>query len=349
MLKVKFNGPAQYGVLAASLVCRSVTNACVRRTLKGAQLPGWNWAIETGTEILRANLATAFAMPSVEESRRYLDSVVLSSPALSNVSITPLSNQTIRGSWFVPKTAKPSVTVLYFHGGGYSFYPKGHANLIALTTLATQSRTFALDYRLSPEYRFPAQLEDALGAYRWLLDSGTNPNELAVGGDSAGGNLALALLVAARDLKLPLPKLVFAFSPPTDFEAPIESEGRCTSLVRNEAYDWIERRMLFKWADWFCQPTQRRDPYVSPAYADLHDLPPVYIQAGCAEILYDSIAAFASRAKSQGANVVLESWPDMNHDFQIFGHQAPQSIKALRRLGEVIDQHIRGLKPMPTL
>jgi acetyl esterase/lipase len=281
-------------------------------------------------------------MPSVNESRRYLDSIVVDSPALSDVSITPVTNETIRGSWFIPKKAEPRATVLYLHGGGYSFYPKAYANLIALITLAAQSRTWALDYRLSPEYRFPAQLEDAVGAYRWLLDNGTDPNELVIGGDSAGGNLALALLLSARDLKLPLPKLAFALSPPTDLEAAIEFEGSSTSLVRNEAFDWIDRRMLFKWADWFCQPTQRRDPYVSPAYADLRGVPPIYIQAGRAEILYDSIAAFASRAKSQGADVVLDSWADMNHDFQMFGYQVPQSAEALRRLGEVINRHIAG-------
>ncbi len=339
MLKVHFNSPAQYGVQAASLVGRAVTHAGLRRALKGARLPGWNWAIEIGTEVLKAHLATAFTMSSVNESRRYLDSVVLNSPALSEVSITPLTNETIRGSWFVSKQAGPRVTVLYLHGGGYSFYPKAYANLIALITLAAQSRTFALDYRLSPEYRFPAQLEDALGAYRWLLDNGNDPNQLIVGGDSAGGNLALALLLCLRDLKLPFPKLTFALSPPTDFEAGIEYEG--TSLVTNEAFDWVDRRMLVKWADWFCQPTQRRDPYVSPANADLRDLSPIYIQAGRAEILYDSIATFASRAKSQGADVVLDSWADMNHDFQMFGYQAPQSAEALQRLGEVIDQHLR--------
>jgi acetyl esterase/lipase len=294
-------------------------------------------------------LATAFAISSVTESRRYLDSIVLNSPALSEVSVTPLTHETIRGSWFVSKKAEPRVTVLYLHGGGYSFYPKGYANLIGLITVAAQSRTFALDYRLSPEHQFPAQLEDAVGAYRWLLDSGTDPNELVVGGDSAGGNLALALLLSARDLKLPLPKLAIALSPPTDFEAAIESEGSGTSLVSNEAFDWIDRRMLAKWADWFCRPSQRRDPYVSPAYADLRDIPPIYIQAGRAEILYDSIAAFASRGKSQGADVVLESWADMNHDFQMFGYQAPQSTEALRRLGEVIDQHLRRPHPMPTV
>jgi acetyl esterase/lipase len=349
MLKVQFHCPAQYGLRLASLACWSATNTCLHRTLQGARLPGWNWTVEIGTGILRAHLLTAFKLPSVNEARRYMDSVVLNSPALSDVSITPVTGETIRGSWFVPKKAEPKLTVLYFHGGGYSFYPKAHANLSALITLAAQSRTFVLDYRLAPEYRFPSQLEDAHSAYRWLLDNGTNPNELVVGGDSAGGNLAIAFLLLARDLKLPLPKLVFALSPPTDFEAPMESEGSCTSLVSNEAFDWIAGTMLVQWADWFCPSNQRRDPYVSPAYADLRNISPIYIQAGRAEVLYDSIAAFATGAKRQGANVVLESWADMNHDFQVFGYEAPQSTEALRRLGEVIDQHVREPKPTPTL
>jgi acetyl esterase/lipase len=96
------------------------------------------------------------------------------------------------------------------------------------------------------------------------------------------------------------------------------------------------------WRDWFCDPAQRRDPLVSPLWADLRNLPPIYIQAGSAEILYDSIREFADHGKNQGADVVLESWEDMTHDFQIFGHEVPQSADALRRFGEVIAARVRG-------
>ena len=140
------------------------------------------------------------------------------------------------------RTLRLTATVLYFHGGGYSFYPRAYANFIALITLAAKSRTFALDYRLSPEHRFPAQLEDALNAYRWLLETGVDPDHLVLAGDSAGGNLALALLLAARDSKLPLPALAIALSPPTDFET------NHASIVRNQDSDWIDKRMLDQWA-----------------------------------------------------------------------------------------------------
>ena len=289
-------------------------------------------------------------MDNVNEARRFLDSMVISSPALSEVSIVPVQ-EGFRGSWFTAKNIASEnlagknadtkeqlgASVLYFHGGGYSFYPQAYTNFIALITLAARARTFALDYRLSPENRFPAQLEDALIAYRWLLEQGTDPDRLICAGDSAGGNLTLALLLAARESKLPLPALAVVLSPPTDFDP--------DHIVAGDI-DWIEKRMLEQWADWFCDSAERRNPLVSPIWADLRGLPPIYIQAGRAEILYPSIQAFADRVQKQGADVVLESWEDMTHDFQMFGFDSPQSAEALRRIGQVIDVKLRGHKHM---
>jgi acetyl esterase/lipase len=295
--------------------------------------------------VLKRQTLAAFQMGDVKEARRYLDSVVISSPALSEVSITPVVQEKFRGSWFAGKNTEPRVSVLYFHGGGYSFYPQAYANFIALITQAAKSRTFVLDYRLSPEHRFPAQLEDALNAHRWLLEKGVDPDRLIIAGDSAGGNLTLALLLAAREAKLPLPALAVALSPATDFEANFME----TDLTGKGDFDWIEKRMLEQWADWFCDSAERRNPLVSPLWADLRGLPPIYIQAGRAEILYDSIQAFADRAQEQGADVVLETWKDMTHDFQMFGLDSPQSAEALRRIGQVIDARVRGQKNRETV
>jgi acetyl esterase/lipase len=295
--------------------------------------------------VLKRQTLTAFQLGDVKAARHYLDSVVITSPALSEVSITPVVQEKFRGSWFAGKNSagkniEPRVSVLYFHGGGYSFYPQAYANFIALITLAAKSRTFALDYRLSPEHRFPAQLEDALNAYRWLLEDGTDPDGLIFAGDSAGGNLTLALLLAARESKLPLPALAVALSPATDF---------ATGLTGRGDSDWIEKRMLEQWADWFCDSAERRNPLVAPIWADLRGLPPIYIQAGRVEILYDSIQAFADFAQKQGADVVLETWDDMNHVFQMFGLDSPQSAEALQRIGQVIDVRVRGQKNMETV
>ncbi len=340
--RIHFAGPTRYQLCSAAKIGQAILAVSARRMLKGPRQPGWNWLVELSTEILKRQVTTALRMRDVKEARRYLDSVVITSPALSEVDITPVVCEKFRGSWFALKNAETDLTVLYFHGGGYSFYPRAYANFIALITLAAKSRTFALDYRLSPEHRFPAQLEDALNAYRWLLESGVDPENLILAGDSAGGNLALALLLTVRDRKLPLPALVVALSPATDLES------KRASLIGNEASDWIEKRMLEKWAGWFCEPAQRRDPLVTPLLADLRGLPDIYIQAGDSEILYDSIQAFADHGRSQGAEVVLETWKNMNHVFQMFGPDVPQSAEALERIGEVIDFRVRrGKKAQP--
>jgi acetyl esterase/lipase len=266
--RVHFRGPPRYRLRSAAELSQSVLEVSARRMLKGPRRPGWNWFVEVATRTLKKQVSSAFKMRDVKEARRYLDSMVTSSPALSEVNIRQVVHEKFRGSWFSGKNAEPRVTVMYFHGGGYSFYPRAYASFIAQITLAAKSRTFALNYRLSPEHRFPAQLEDALNAYRWLLENGTDPDNLVLTDDSAGGNLTFALLLAAR---------------------------------------------------------------------------------GRAEILYDSIQAFADRGKNPGADVVLETWENMNHDFQIFGLDAPQSAEALRRVGEVIDARIRARSQMGTI
>jgi epsilon-lactone hydrolase len=316
-----------------------VLEVSARRMFKGPRRPGWNWFVEVATRTLKKQASTAFKMCDVKEARRYLDSMVISSPALSEINIRQVVHEKFRGSWFFGKNTELRVTVLYFHGGGYSFYPRAYASFITQITLAMKSRTFALNYRLSPEHRFPAQLEDAVNAYRWLLQNGTDPDNLVLAGDSAGGNLTLALLLEARDLKLPLPALGIALSAPTDFG---------NEIVNDEEFDWIDKRAILLWRDWLCGPAQGRDPLISPVRADLRGLPPIYMQAGRAEILYDSIQAFAERGKNQGAEVVLETWEDMNHDFQIFGPDAPQSAEALLRIGEVIDARIKARNQMET-
>jgi len=336
--RIHFAGPIQYRVRSAAEIGQSILKVSARRMLKGPRQPSWSWLMELSTEVLKKHVTTAFTMRDVVEARAFLDSVVISSPALSGVDITPIVQEKFRGSWFTPKNAEAAVTVLYFHGGGYSFYPRAYANFIALITLAAKSKTFALDYRLAPEHRFPAQLEDALNAYRWLLETGMEPDKVIVAGDSAGGHLALTLLLAARDSKLPLPGLAIALSPATDFE---NARAR---IVSNEESDWIDRKMFQRWADWFCDSIQSRDPLVSLLAADLRGLPPMYIQAGDCEILYGSIQAFTDRARSQGAEIVLETWKGMNHVFQMFGPDVSQSAEALRRIEQVIDSRVRGQK-----
>ena len=332
--RVRFSGSAKYRFQGVAGFFRALRQTFLRRALKGPRYPNWTWFVEVATQVLKQRMAAVFLAGDVNESRRYLDSIQIDFPETDTVSTAPVDETGVKGKWFTSKDAD-DITVLYFHGGGYSFYPEAYANFIALITLATKARIFALDYSLAPEHRFPTQLREGLAAYKWLLKQGLDPEKLVLAGDSAGGNLTLAVLLALRDAQLPLPALAVALSPPTDFET------EYLSMTSNSDSDWITREMLGKWADWFCDAEQRRDPLVSPLRANLQGLPPIYLQAGTGEILYDGIRAFADRAKHEKINLLLETWDDMNHDFQIFGRYAPQSAKALRRIGEVVDAVVR--------
>jgi epsilon-lactone hydrolase len=326
----QFRGPVAYQRQCMALVARVVAATTGRRLRRGPRVPGWNWTVELGTAIIRNHLRAAFTMGDVTEMRRYLDTLVLAPQWKDRVTTHEVSDNGFRGTWFVPKHPLP-ITLLYLHGGGFAFYPRdSYANFISLVAIAVNARTFALDYRLAPEYRFPAQLDDVRAAYLHLLKDGVAPQQIVVGGDSAGGQLTIALLCDLRDRRLPLPALGFALSPATEFDV------IRPSMAENSHADWITGEMALNWRDWFCTPEQRSDPLVSPIHANLRDLSPLYIQAGGAEILYDSIAAFAEEAARQGADVTFESWPGMNHVFQCFGYDAPQSAAALARLGAVV-------------
>ena len=314
------------------MLCKALANISLRRLLHGPFCNEWNFAAELSTEIARRQLVIAFEMPDVNEARKYLDALVIHIGAFSKVSTKDVTLADCRGRWFIPNDIDSAITILYLHGGGYSFNPKStYSNLGAMIALSAKSRLFALDYRLSPEHKFPAQLTDANNAYRWLLSQGVNPEQLVVMGDSAGGNLTLALMLSLRGSGLPLPALAVCLSPATDFgsDPPADSE-----------FEWISSRMAVQWADWFCASEERRNPLVSPVNADLRGLPPIYIQAGGAEILLPSMEMFVDRAKKQGADVEIEIWPSMNHDFQLFGCDVPQSAEAIKRIGEVIASRI---------
>ncbi len=340
-LKAHLSRPLRYAFRSALSTTRSALSVSLHRLIAGPRLPAWNWAAEFSTGTFRAHLATAFRMRNIVQARQYLDAVTLvDSTVLSRVQISPVKHGCFRGQWFTT-SCPSSTTLLYSHGGGYSFYPKTYTSLIASITLAANCRTFALDYGLAPEHRFPSQLQEATAAYEWLLKTGVAAENMVVAGDSAGGNLTLALLLSLRDSNSRLPALAVLLSPATDFVAPTELPRDCSFIV-NAPYDWIQREMLASWADWFCSSSERNDPLVSPIYASLRGLPPMYIQAGKAEILYDGIRGFAERLKKEEQSVQLDAWDCMNHDFQLFGNFVPQSVEAVRRIGEVIQQNRQG-------
>jgi acetyl esterase/lipase len=307
--------------------------AALRRIVRGPLRPGWNLALESSTAYLRAMERASARLPTIQEQRLLTDALVFASPALPRVTVTPVDADGVKGQWYMPDAPMDPMTLLYLHGGGYAFFAGAYTNMIATITDATRMRTFALDYPLTPERPFPAQLDSALAAYQWLLAAGHEPSEVVVVGDSAGGNLALALLLTLRERGIPMPVLAVGLCPWVD----IACSGQ--SMITNDGIDWVGRTMAVQWGEWFASGHDLRDPLVSPLYADVHGLAPMYIQAGTGEILIDQIRDFVDRAKQQGITIAYDEWENMPHDFQAYGETVPQAADALARLASQLREY----------
>ncbi len=218
--------------------------------------------------------------------------------------------------------------VLFLHGGGYVIGSlKSHRELAARIGRASRAEVLSLDYRLAPEHAFPAAIDDAIAAYRWLLDHDFAPSHIAVAGDSAGGGLAVATLLAIRDAKLPQPAAAALLSPWVDLA------GDGASMQSNAAADpMIQKEGLLAFARHYLHGTDPRHPMASPIHADLTGLAPMLIQVGGAETLLDDSLRLAARAEAGGVAVTLEKWDDMIHVWQIFAI-LPEAQRAVERIG----------------
>jgi epsilon-lactone hydrolase len=219
--------------------------------------------------------------------------------------------------------------ILYLHGGGFV---TGSASLYRHLTwrlaAAAQARLLAIDYRLAPEHPFPAALDDAVAAYRFLLADGADPRRIAVIGDSAGGGLALSLLVRLRDEGEALPAAAVALSPWTD----LALTG--PSLVANAAADpMLNPAMLPALVGLYLDGADPRHSYASPLYADPAGLPPVLLHVGSDEILRDDAVRMAERLRLAGCKVILEVWPRMPHVWHVFATVMPEARRAIAGIG----------------
>ena len=242
---------------------------------------------------------------------------------------------------FQPATAStmPRPILIFVHGGAFTGGDKHPPDTvfydnIMLWAVANGMVGVNITYRLAPEHPYPAQQEDALAAYRWLLQGGTDPRRLALMGDSAGGNLVLCLLRRLHREGLPMPAAAVCLSPWTD----LANGGE--SMAANEPFDLIDRRMVAQWAAWYTHGRDPKDPEISPLYGDFAGFPPVYIQAGGAEIMIDMIRAYAEKARREGADVALDVWEHMIHNFQAFGDRMEESEDALGRIRDFVAARI---------
>lgn len=239
--------------------------------------------------------------------------------------------------WIQPAQADTGTAILYLHGGGYVLGTiEMHRPIVAKFVKASGVRALLIGYRLAPEHPFPAALKDALEAYAWLLDQGLDPAKIAFAGDSGGGGLCLATLLALKDQGLPLPTAAVALSPFLDL--------KCTgeSLISNADKCLAPPDSWHACAKHYTQGQDAGQPYISPLYGDLSGLPPLLIHAGGDETLLDDSVRFAEKARQAGVDVKLEIGPGMCHCYPACSPLFPEAKQAMDEIGLFIKQKLAG-------
>jgi acetyl esterase/lipase len=236
----------------------------------------------------------------------------------------------------VPGTASGRV-VLYFHGGGYSLgSARSHRSLGKRIAVAARAAVVLPDYRLAPEHVFPAAVEDAVAAYRWLLAAGVAPSQIAVAGDSAGAGLTVALLVSLRDAGVPLPACGVLLSPFADLECRGE-----TYATLAEVDPIVSREMGIGMGRAYVGDREPSDPLASPVRAALDGLPPLLIQVGSREVVLDDARALERHAREAGVFAKLDVWPGMVHAWHLFASDLEEARRAIEDLGSFIRERAK--------
>lgn len=242
----------------------------------------------------------------------------------------------VPAEWTTATSSRDGRVLVYFHGGGYVMgSAAGHRGMCSHLARATRSRVLNVDYRLAPEAPFPAAVEDAVRAYRFVLDQGIDPAGVALGGDSAGGGLTLATLVALRDAGLPLPGAGVAISPWVDLTMSSESIHS-----KGDEDPMLTPATIAVLADAYLAGADPKSPTASPLWADLSGLPPLLIQVGTAELLLDEGRRVGDAAKAAGVDVTFEAWDDMIHVWHLFADMVPESREAIARIAAFLDERL---------
>jgi monoterpene epsilon-lactone hydrolase len=251
---------------------------------------------------------------------------------LAEVKNTAVDVNGVPGEWITPLLVTNGRVILYLHGGYYMVGSiQSHRNLAGNIANAAQARALIIDYRLAPEHPFPAALDDVLIAYLWLLAQGIRPDQIFLVGDSAGGGLVLAVLLALRERGKPLPAAAICLSPSTDLTGSGESwkfNAKKELVITRFIADQVAPKYLGE--------IDTHDPLASPLFGNLHGLPPLLIQVGSDEVLLSDSTSFAERARTAGVDVTLEVWPGMPHVWQFTASFVPEARRAIVKIGEFI-------------
>jgi monoterpene epsilon-lactone hydrolase len=255
---------------------------------------------------------------------------VLSKFALGSdkhVKIEPCIFEGLEAAWFTPENLKSDRVYLYLHGGGYSVCSwQTHQTLISFLCKETGMKALAINYRMAPEFPFPAAVEDTSKVLEKLVNEFGAHNVL-VGGDSAGGGLSIAAILYLKDLKKPLPLKAFTLSPWLDLSVPNYHQ----QIDTNED-PMLDPESVYVWANRYLKDANSQNPYASPIYGDLKGLPPIMIQVGKKEMLLDESRLFVKKARASGVDIHIHEWDKMVHVFQLMHRILPEARESLREV-----------------
>ena len=255
--------------------------------------------------------------------------IMIEAQAPAGVTCTPVDAGGVSAEWSVADGADQGKVILYVHGGGYVMGSAGsHRDMTGRLSQAAGARVLSLNYRLAPEHPFPAPVDDSVAAYRWLLGQGIQASNIAIAGDSAGGGLALAALIAIRDAGEPMPAAGIGISPWVDME------GTGESMTTRAAVDpVVQKEGLLNMAQLYLGGADPKDPLAAPLHANLAGLPPLLIQVGDAETLLDDATRITERAQKADVNVTLKIWDEMPHVWHLFAPILPEGQQAIEEIG----------------
>lgn len=281
-------------------------------------------------QILREKALPPGAQITLEQRRKGMEKVAFR--VAEDIAVEPVTVAGRAAEWLRAPGINAQRAILYLHGGGYVMgSPNTHRSLGGEVSRAAQAAVLMVDYRLAPEAPFPAAVDDGVASFEWLLAQGFKPQNLAIAGDSAGGGLAAATLLALRDRKLPLPGVAVCISPWSDLTCTNESYK-----TRAAADPMVTPDGIGGMADLYLQGKNPKLPYASPNYASLRSLPPLLIHVGRDEVLLDDSIKLHEKAKADGVDSTLEIWDDMIHVWHAFHPMLPEGKQGIARVGEFL-------------
>jgi monoterpene epsilon-lactone hydrolase len=272
---------------------------------------------------------------TLAEMRKGWDDLFANTELTVGAKSEPVDADGVRAEWIAASGAAADRAILYLHGGGYVLGSlHSHRDMCERLSRAAQARVLALEYRLAPEHPFPAAVEDATAAYQWLLKQGLRPKRIAIAGDSAGGGLTFATLLALKRGGSPMPACATPLSPWVDLE------GLGDSMTSKDSEDpMVHKPLVEEMAKTYVPSGDFRNPLAAPLYGDLAGLPPLLIQVGSRETLLDDAVRIADKAKRAGVDVEIEVWPGQIHVWQIFASRLDEGEQAIQKLGAFIRKH----------